>query len=703
MRKLLALITCLWSLSTMAGHILGGEMTYTHQGNDQYEVRVQLFKECGVGADLDGSITIGVFRANGTLLTNLTPNLQPVINIPVESGNPCIVTPPNLCIQRGLYIATVTLPPGQGAYTLTFQRCCRGTPIGNMNNPSDQGSTFTIQVPDAAVHGHNSSPAFDDYPDLALCLAFDNTIVQPATDPDGDELVFELAIPYQGGTTMNPIPTPSAPPYTPVNMAPGYSVANLLNTTPPLTINPTTGTMQVTPAAQNRFVIGVKVKEYRNGQLLSELLRDLIYVVTPCQGVQSTITDLTAEVRCGGLQVQFENNSTGTSNFHWDFGVPGTLADTSNLAEPVFTFPAEGEYDITLIGSPGSQCSDTAVMTYSIYLPRVVEFEAPPIQCLDGRPVPLEATGYFLGDATFVWAFPGGVSPDMNTRTPEVTYADTGTYTVTVTVAEHGCSDTYTGHVRVLPLPVAGFMADDPAGCQPHVMQFVDSSYAYTPLRYEWTFGDGGSSTDASPHYSYADSGTFSVRLVVRTDSGCIASDTVQVADLVEVWNQPKAKLEVTPRTTSLLEPYATYTDLSEGIVWRSLTVEGAVSADSIYTHQFADAGHHPAVLTVMTDMGCVDTAMVTVFVADHLAFAPTAVTPNGDGLNDTWRVHVKGARKYRLEIFDRWGALRFTSNDPLEEWTPGAEDTGLFVYKAWLSEFGSSETEYTGSFMVLR
>ncbi len=687
----------------MAGHILGGEMTYTHLGNDQYEVRVQVFKECGVGADLDPSISIGVFRANGTQLTVLTPNLQPIIIIPVESGNPCIITPPDLCIQRGLYIANVTLPPGQGAYTLTYQRCCRGTPIGNLSNPSDQGSTFTIQVPDAAVHGHNSSPVFDDYPDLALCQGFDNAIVQTATDPDGDQLVFELALPFQGGTTGNPIPAPAPPPYTPVNLAPGYSLANLMNTTPALSIDAVSGTMHVVPAIQNRFVIGVKVKEYRNGELLSELLRDLIYVVTACQGVQSTITDLTVEVRCGGLEVQFENNSIGTDEFLWDFGVPGTLADTSREAEPVFTFPAEGQYVVTLVGAPGSQCSDTSTMIYEIYEPRVVEFTSPPIRCLDGEAVGLEATGFFLDQATFLWAFPGGVSPDPTIRTPEVTYADTGTFTATVTVEEHGCSDTYSGHVRVLALPVAGFVSEPPAGCQPHTVAFVDTSTAATPIRYEWTFGDGATSTAANPLYTYEDTGRYDVRLVVHTDSGCVASDTLLLEGLIDVWHRPEAVLLAEPRRTTVLSPFVTFTDSTHGAVWHELSVEHALTSDTSYTHRFQEAGWHTAVLKVISDLGCMDTAMVTVFIGEHLAFAPTAVTPNGDGLNDTWRVHVKGARKFRLEIFDRWGALRFTSTDPTEEWSPGPEDTGVFVFKAWLTEHGASESEYFGSFTVVR
>lgn len=44
------------------------------------------------------------------------------------------------------------------------------------------------------------------------------------------------------------------------------------------------------------------------------------------------------------------------------------------------------------------------------------------------------------------------------------------------------------------------------------------SRYAQT---YSWAFGDGGGSTDPNPQYSFRDTGTFLVRLIVRNNIGC--------------------------------------------------------------------------------------------------------------------------------------------------------------------------------------
>ncbi|TXB67601.1 LamG-like jellyroll fold domain-containing protein [Phaeodactylibacter luteus] len=51
--------------------------------------------------------------------------------------------------------------------------------------------------------------------------------------------------------------------------------------------------------------------------------------------------------------------------------------------------------------------------------------------------------------------------------------------------------------------------------------------------------------------------------------------------------------------------------------------------------------------------------------------FLPSAFTPNGDGLNDTYGLSNPFAiqQMERFEIFDRWGNLVFATSDPFERW----------------------------------
>jgi gliding motility-associated-like protein len=47
-----------------------------------------------------------------------------------------------------------------------------------------------------------------------------------------------------------------------------------------------------------------------------------------------------------------------------------------------------------------------------------------------------------------------------------------------------------------------------------------------------------------------------------------------------------------------------------------------------------------------------------------------SAFTPNNDGVNDTWTwKSACGAVDFAVDVFDRWGELVFSTNDPQAGW----------------------------------
>jgi gliding motility-associated-like protein len=50
--------------------------------------------------------------------------------------------------------------------------------------------------------------------------------------------------------------------------------------------------------------------------------------------------------------------------------------------------------------------------------------------------------------------------------------------------------------------------------------------------------------------------------------------------------------------------------------------------------------------------------------------FVPSAFSPNGDGLNDVFRVKIQDdISEFHMLIYDRWGHLVFESHDPTKGW----------------------------------
>lgn len=705
MRRSLALLLVALAVSpARATHIVGGEMYYTYLGNDDYELTIKMYRDCNAATPFDDPLFFGVFGSTGNHLFDDELFPTSITDVPITVNNPCLTPPSNICTEEAVYQGTIHLPAGTGGYTIAYQRCCRGSFIANLNNPSDQGLTLTVRVPDISVTGPNSSPRFVEAPPTALCLGQPFTFDHSATDPDGDQLVYDLCAPYNGGSVMMPNPTtPAPPPYTPVPFGPAYSVSDMVNSEPPMTVDASTGELSLTPAGLGFFVVGVRVREYRNGVLLSEVIRDFQFDFVNCVvNVHSTIADQNDTSFCNGLTVQMENNSIGGGFFHWDFGVPGTLADTSDQEAPLFTYPAPGTYQVTLVANPGWPCADTSQKTFELYPPLEIGFSTPAIVCPDQMPLTITATGNFSPAANVLWDFGDGFSPDLSSHTTTVSFTGLGAHAIRVSASEHGCDGSHQDSIRVYPHPEVVF-APDTGGCTPFEVPFTQSATAWTPLRYLWDFGDGHTSNDSLPRHTYTAPGVYDVRLTVSTDTGCVATRTLLKTSMVDAWPMPTARFTADPLVTSLLDPEVTFTDHSIDAVDWDFAVAGTHYDQAPFTHVFGDAGPFDVLLTVTSDQGCLDTATVRIFVGDHLFFAPTAFSPNGDDINEYWRPEVKGARLYQLDVFDRWGQVVFSTTDPKEAWDGKNATTGIYAFKAWLSEWGPLEKEYNGTITLFR
>ena len=122
------------------------------------------------------------------------------------------------------------------------------------------------------------------------------------------------------------------------------------------------------------------------------------------------------------------------------------------------------------------------------------------------------------------WSWDFGDSGTSTSQSPTYTYNDTGTYTVTLEVAGPGGSDTRTrtNYISVTAVPqppVANFSGAPTSGAAPLVVSFADSSTGEI-TGWSWDFGDGGTSTEQNPTYTYDVSGTYSVNLEVTGSGG---------------------------------------------------------------------------------------------------------------------------------------------------------------------------------------
>jgi hypothetical protein len=260
-----------------------------------------------------------------------------------------------------------------------------------------------------------------------------------------------------------------------------------------------------------------------------------------------------------------------------------------------------------------------------------------------------------------------------NTQTLIPTASTTYTFAV---VDANGCADSATVFVRVNPIPVAGFSANVVAGCAPVCVNFTDTSTVTAPgiiTAWSWDFGDGNTSTTASPSHCYSTPGNYTVILQVTTADGC--TETITMTNYINVFPVPVADFEASPQPTTLVNSTITFTDLSTfASQWQWSFGDVLNSSSNIQNPQFTYQSPEcfEVVLQVTSADGCVDTASQTICISpDVTIYVPNTFTPDGNGQNELFFPVMSGINpdKYEMRIYDRWGNEIFYTSDVAEGW----------------------------------
>ena len=387
--------------SAEATHIVGGEITYTCLGNNQYEIILTVFRDCINGnpnAYFDNPASIGIFDNNNDLVTSVGQNGELRIELmnddtlnPVLT-NPCLVVPPDVCVHTSTYRSVVDLPFRPGGYQLAYQRCCRNQTIVNIIEPLASGATYGVTITEEALLNCNSSAKFKDWPPLYICVNEPIFFDQSATDTDNDSIVYQLCSPLLGASPDFPFPQPpNPPPYQIVNwISPPYGVDNMLNGFgggAPLAIDSETGLLTGLPNTIGQFVVGICLEEYRDGEIISTTRRDFQYNVGVCGETVSSF--FTPEVICNEqLVVSLDNQSANADQFLWFFNDPLNPDAFSTEENPTYVYSDTGTYQIMLIAEPGNPCVDTFFQTISVQLPSITAgIDAAFGNCLNGQEI----------------------------------------------------------------------------------------------------------------------------------------------------------------------------------------------------------------------------------------------------------------------------------------------------------------------------
>jgi len=382
------------------------------------------------------------------------------------------------------------------------------------------------------------------------------------------------------------------------------------------------------------------------------------------------------QVECEGLTIDFGNNSTNATNYFWDFGETQLTSDTSILESPTYTFSGPGNYTVTLTASSGGACTTTIIEDITINDPILVSIAAIDSVCFTDNSVDFDGTMSGPPGTVFTWNFgpDASISTSQDEDVDDVSFNAMGDLQITLTGTFEECAETAVHNLYIVSPPQVDFTIEPGLQCAPFTAQFVDLSFAETPITYFWQFGDGATSSEQNPSHLYENVGNFPVTLTISTDAGCIDTLTLLQADIVNVRPRPVAGFSVSPDYTDICDSEVQMIDESEGaetyFYWFDDSTFFSLGPDPSPIHQYLNDGTHYPTQIVTNEWGCKDTARSQLYIEPWVMFIPNTFTPDGDEFNNVLDVeHYLDIYDWEMRIYNRWGQVLFESYDPELSW----------------------------------
>lgn len=436
----------------------------------------------------------------------------------------------------------------------------------------------------------------------------------------------------------NPIPTPVG----------GFTTGGVYSSTAGLTINATTGVVDLSTSTAGTYTVTYSVAATACGPAGSSTTTLVINALpTATAGsVSSTI--------CSGATINL--TSSGGSSYAW----VGPNSFTSTSQNPSITTAgttATGTYTVTVTGAGG--CTATATTSVTVNSTPVISVSGLTTICSGGS-----ATLTAGGGSTYVW--------NTGATTPSITVSPTSTTTYTVTgTSSLGCVGLPTTFTVIVTAPPVATITGSSTVCAGQSVTLTAGGGS--PVL--WSNGATTTSITVNP--------TVATTYSVTVGTGC--TDTASIS--VGVSSLPTPSIS---GITTVIQGTSTTLTASGGTsyLWTpsaglSCTTCAATTATPLSTIQYC--------VTATNANGCSDSTCVIVDVNIECGelFVPTAFSPDGQGdlENETLKIRGNPAciTDLNFVIFDRWGEKVFETSDPTQAWDGTykgkALDAAVFVY----------------------
>jgi gliding motility-associated-like protein len=383
----------------------------------------------------------------------------------------------------------------------------------------------------------------------------------------------------------------------------GYENYTWWDIADPTTILATTQTINFTPPPPSGTTLAVALDPYDGFGCPDTLYANLFDTLT----LQSIAGP--DRLSCNNAPVQLGANSRPGLAYSWS---PVTGLNDPNIANPIATTSVTTEYIITTTNAGGGCATNDTVLVTAAVIDNTIELIGDPVFCSDGtradtlRVFPADSIQWYQNNI----AIPGA-------NQTYLVVLQSGTYHATL-FSFTGCTlSTASVIITVNAAPAPGFNVDIPEQC------FAGNRFVFTNtstiaagiMQYGWELGDGSTSTSTDVIHSYAQPGTYTVKLLVTSDMGC--KDSVSFTVIVNA--SPVAGFGVNTNEQCFAANQFVFSNtstLSAGNMQYNWNLgDGNTMTTRDVTHSYTSPGIYTVKLLVSTDKGCADSSSFDVTV----------------------------------------------------------------------------------------
>lgn len=284
------------------------------------------------------------------------------------------------------------------------------------------------------------------------------------------------------------------------------------------------------------------------------------------------------------------------------------------------------------------------------------------------------ASGGDGGPYNFAWST--GETGNGLSMVIDVNPISSTNYSVTLTDNCESSPLVFNSLVTTSIAPVASFASPIREKCERAVFDLAILTDPTTYISSQWSISDGQQYQNSNSFTTTSmTNGIYDVKLVLANATGC--TDTSELVGYLVAHQNPTASFLCSPENPTIFNPEVAFIDFSTGNISADWFFEDGnplqYSGDNTKVlFNNGQIGNYLVTMIATSAFGCTDTIRKFVEVKnDILIYAPNAFTPDGNKFNNTWKVILEGIdpQFFTLTIFDRYGAIIFTSHDPYAEW----------------------------------